>query len=236
MQDGAVLPSDCSKGGTGPMVEAVIFDMDGLMLDTERLTQRLRRQAHEELGLPYRELAHLVMGRGEPEVRRIFLEQFGPDFPYDETKERILRLREDYLRDNPVPVKPGLFPLLEYLGKEGIPAAVASSTYREIAFPLLERAKIAPWLSGMVFGDMVERSKPEPDIFLAAARSVGAEPERCVALEDSPNGILAAHRAGMKPVMVPDLTGPDEALEKILYGCVSRLDQVIILLEGMKDS
>ena len=135
-----------------------------------------------------------------------------------------------------MPVKPGLFALLEYLKKEGIPAAVASSTYRAVALPLLEQAGIAPWLTGMAFGDMVQRSKPEPDIFLLAARQLGAEPANCIVLEDSPNGILAAHRAGMLPVMVPDLLKPDPELEKILYSRVEQLDQVIILMEGMKNS
>ncbi len=101
---------------------------------------------------------------------------------------------------------------------------------------LLEQAGIAPWLTGMAFGDMVQRSKPEPDIFLLAARQLGAEPANCIVLEDSPNGILAAHRAGMLPVMVPDLLKPDPELEKILYSRVERLDQVIILMEGMKNS
>lgn len=218
------------------MVEAVLFDMDGLMLDTERLTRSLRQKALEEMGIPFRDLTLLVMGKSEPLVRQVYLEHYGADYPYDEVRRRIRELRAAYLADHPIPVKPGLFPLLRYLRQENIPAAVASSTFREVALPLLEQAEIAPWLSGMVFGDMVERSKPEPDIFLAAAKTVGAAPSGCMVLEDSPSGLLAAHRAGMKPVMVPDIARPDEELRKILYGCVERLDQVIKLLERMKDS
>ena len=101
------------------MIQAVIFDMDGLMLDTERLTQRLRRQATEEMGIPYRDLIERIMGRSETEVRRVFLEEFGPDYPFDAVKERIRQLRREYLAGSPVPVKPGLFALLEYLKKEG---------------------------------------------------------------------------------------------------------------------
>lgn len=218
------------------MIQAVIFDMDGLMLDTERLTQRLRRQATEEMGIPYRDLIERIMGRSEPEVRRVFLEEFGPDYPFDAVKERIRQLRREYLAGSPVPVKPGLFALLEYLKKEGIPAAVASSTYRAVALPLLEQAGIAPWLTGMAFGDMVQRSKPEPDIFLLAARQLGAEPANCIVLEDSPNGILAAHRAGMLPVMVPDLVQPDQELQKLLYRRLERLDQAINIIDEMEDS
>ena len=218
------------------MIRAVIFDMDGLMLDTERTSGEFQRQASEERGIPYQGLKPLVMGRAVPEVRRIHLEHYGPDYPFDEIRARADQLWEQYLVGNPVPVKPGLFPLLEYLDRRDIPAAVATSTSRDMALKLLDKAGIAPYLTAMVFGDMVERSKPEPDIFLRAAELLGAAPRDCMVLEDSPNGIRAAHRAGMLPVMVPDLIQPDEELQKILYRRLERLDQVIIMMEGMEDS
>jgi len=218
------------------MVQAVIFDMDGLMLDTERRSKEFQRRASEERGIPYQNLTARIIGRNTVEVRRIHQEAYGPDYPFDEIRARAREMWDEYLRDHPVPVKPGLFPLLDYLEKRNIPAAVATSTSRASALPMLEKAGIAPRLSAMVFGDMVERSKPEPDIFLTAARLLGAEPERTMVLEDSPNGILAAHRAGMLPVMIPDMLQPDEKLMKILYSRLERLDQVINLLDEMEDS
>lgn len=218
------------------MVKAVILDMDGLMLDTERYGEQFHRRALEERGIPFlEEVTAQITGRNHNQVRRILLESYGADYPFDEVRLRIGELWEQYLSDHPVPVKPGLFPLLEYLGEREIPAAVATSTSRSIALPRLEKAGIAPYLSALVFGDMVERSKPEPDIFLIAAEKLGVKPEEAMVLEDSPNGILAAHRAGMLPVMIPDLLPPDEELQKLLYRRLERLDQVIPLLEEMKD-
>lgn len=215
------------------MVKAVIFDMDGLMLDTERYGEQFHRRALEERGIPFlEEVTPLITGRSHTEVRRILLESYGADYPFEEVRARIGQLWEEYLSQNPVPVKPGLFQLLEYLKERGIPAAVATSTARAIALSRLEKAGIAPYLAAMVFGDMVERSKPEPDIFLAAAEKLRSRPAQTMVLEDSPNGILAAHRAGMLPVMIPDLLPPDEALLTLLYRRLDRLDQVISLLEG----
>ena len=96
-------------------IRAVIFDMDGLMVDTERMTSVFRRQALAELGIPYRDLLSLVMGRNDQEVRAIYLEQYGPDYPYDQVRVRVRQLWTEYLQDNPVPAKPGLYQLLEYL-------------------------------------------------------------------------------------------------------------------------
>lgn len=218
------------------MVKAVIFDMDGLMLDTERYGEQFHRRALEERGIPFLEdVTARITGRNHAEVQRILLEAYGADYPFEEVRVRIWELWDQYLLDHPVPVKPGLFPLLEYLAERKIPAAVATSTSRSIALSRLEKAGIAPYLSVMVFGDMVERSKPEPDIFLTAAEKMGVQPGEAMVLEDSPNGILAAHRAGMLPVMIPDLLPPDEELEKLLYRRLERLDQVIELLEEMKD-
>lgn len=213
-------------------IDAVIFDMDGLMLDTERLSREFQRRAIEERGIPYQDLSRLVIGRNAAVIRQIHMERYGSDYPFDEIRARARELWDQYLRDHPVPVKPGLFSLLRWLRERGIPRGVASSTSAASARPLLEKGDIAPYLDTMVFGDMVSRSKPEPDIFLEAARRLSAKPEHCVVIEDSPNGILAAHRAGMRPIMVPDLIEPDEELSKLLFGRLERLDQVIPLLEA----
>lgn len=213
------------------IIDAVIFDMDGLMLDTERLSREFQHRAIEERGIPYQDLTMLVIGRNAAMIRQLHMERYGPDYPYDEIRARAREMWNQYLTDHPVPVKPGLFPLLRWLREQGIPRGVASSTSAASAMRLLEQGGIAPYLDTMVFGDMVARSKPEPDIFLEAARRLSAEPENCIVLEDSPNGIIAAHRAGMRPVMIPDLIEPDEELSKLLFGRLERLDQVITLLE-----
>ena len=216
-------------------IDAVIFDMDGLMLDTERISLEFERQAHREQGIPFRDLTPLVMGKNSATVRQIQLEQYGPDYPIDALRARCRELWDQYLLQSPVPVKPGLFPLLNWLRERGIPCGVASSTSAASALPMLEKGGIAPYMDAMVFGDMVQRSKPAPDIFLEAARRLKADPGGCIVLEDSPNGILAAHRAGMRPVMVPDLVEPGPELSEILFGCVRQLDQVITLLQETEE-
>ena len=109
-------------------IDAVIFDMDGLMLDTERISLEFERQAHREQGIPFRDLTPLVMGKNSATVRQIQLEQYGPDYPIDALRARCRELWDQYLLQSPVPVKPGLFPLLSWLRERGIPCGVASST------------------------------------------------------------------------------------------------------------
>ncbi len=131
-----------------------------------------------------------------------------------------------------VPVKDGLYDLLEYLKREKIPCAVASSTSRKNVLHYCDETKVTGYFQKIICGDMVEKSKPDPQIYLTAAREIGMAPEHCMALEDSPNGCLSARRAGMKTVMVPDQVQPDEAMRARLFACVSSLRDVIPLLEN----
>ena len=217
-------------------IGAVLLDMDGLMLDTERLSTYCRTEARRRLGLPEGEnLSALLMGRSHAEVRQIFLDRYGPDYPYEAVERESDRVWDEYMAVHGAPgVRPGLFYLLDYLKKKDIPRAVGSSTVRAEAVPLLEATGIAPYLDAMVFGDMVKRAKPEPDIFLAAAALLGVEPERCLVLEDSPHGSRSAHRAGMGPVMVPDLVEPDEEMARLAHTFAASLAEVPMLMEQME--
>ena len=217
------------------MIEAVIFDMDGLMFDTETLTRELWDAVGAEMG--YKHVSAVMpetMGVRLGQSGDIFRRHFGPNFPYDEFVAEYHRRMRERIEKKGVPVKDGLYDLLEYLKREKIPCAVASSTSRKDVLHYCVKAGVTGYFQKIICGDMVEKSKPDPQIYLVAARELNMEPERCMALEDSPNGCLSARRAGMKTVMVPDQLQPDEAMREGLFACVSSLRDVIPLLEKQR--
>ena len=133
---------------------------------------------------------------------------------------------------NKVPVKPGLYQLLEYLKKINCKMAVASSSPRWEVESHLKDAGIREYFCDIVCGDMIKKSKPAPDIYLRACELLKAEPGDCYALEDSKSGLLSAYRAGCRPIMVPDLWQPDEEILKIIVGKYDDLEQVKVAFQG----
>lgn len=218
------------------MTEAVVFDMDGLMFDTERLTVSVVAQVEKELGIPgLLSFGRTLVGVNAAVSKRLCFERYGPDFPYDAFIRRKRERTNALIEKNGVPVKPGLMELLRFLKREGIRAAVATSTSRRYALPYLEKAGTTRYFDAVVCGDMLEKSKPDPDIYFKAAAALGVSPAVCMALEDSPNGIRSAHAAGMRTVMVPDLFEPDAQLKELLFACVPTLSDVIRLLRKEKE-
>lgn len=210
--------------------------MDGLMFDTETLTLEAWEKASQVLGCSsVKAIVAKSMGLTPVHVKKLFLDTFGTDFPYD----AFIQLGRDYstsrIQKNGVPVKPGLYELLDYLKENGYKIAVATSTSHASAMKHFESAKVTGYFDQIICGDMLEKSKPDPDIYLKAAGALAIAPEDCMALEDSPNGLTSAYRAGMKTVMVPDLVAPNAELEKMLFACVPTLHDVIPLLKRQKD-
>lgn len=217
------------------MVKAVVFDMDGIIFDTENLTAGLWKKASEKLGCadvtPYKVE---FMGMNSVYHKKYFLKKFGTGFPYDEFIRCADKLASEHIAKHGVPVKPGLFQLLEFLKQSGYLIAAATSTERTTVLRYFEKTGITDYFDSIICGDMVERSKPDPEIYLKAAGSLGVAPQECMALEDSPNGLTSAYRAGMKTVMVPDLVSPTPELNKMLFACVPSLSDVIPLLEQQR--
>lgn len=215
-------------------IEALIFDMDGLMFDTERIFLRAWIRVGEELHLSGMEsFAYEILGVNAEGTKQRFLKQIGTK----ETYERATALCAQYAKEirdfQPLPVKPGLPELLGYLREKGYPAAVASSTGRASVESYLERAGIRDSFSAVLGGDMVRHSKPNPEIYTLACRELQREPAVCLALEDSPNGICSAYSAGIPTVMVPDLVPLKDELRPLLLDCVPDLSQVIPILQKL---
>lgn len=192
---------------------AVIFDMDGLMLDSERLALRAWGQALRTLGLHCDpNIARQMIGRNARDSRALVLAHHGADFPVDAVMQASTAAYDAIVANEGIPLKVGLFRLLDWLKSEGLACAVATSTRRERALAKLDRAALLHRFDVVVGGDEVASGKPAPDVFLAAAARLRFEPSDCLALEDSEPGVRAALAAGMATIMVPDIVGPSDEL------------------------
>ncbi|GHD63571.1 HAD family hydrolase [Jeongeupia chitinilytica] len=186
-----------------------IFDMDGLLLDTERIACRAWQHAADELGVSIDESVVLGMvGMHSSKVETYLTGELGPDFPVnairDTTHRHYLKLTEA-----PIPLKSGVHALFDWFRDRGIPIAVATSTRRSIAEHHLKAAGLWDYLSASRCGDEIVHPKPAPDIYLAAASALGVAAGDCFAFEDSNFGVKAAHSAGCRVAMIPDLRQPD---------------------------
>lgn len=199
------------------MVKGVIFDMDGTMFDTERLSSEAWRMAGRKLGIPItEELLANFRGKNWLAGKELLKNAFGEDFDCENARNIRYEFYLEMLRRDGVPIKPGLPELLDFLKEEKIPAVVATSTGREHAERLLKLAGVYDAFADYVYGDSLTASKPEPDIFLMAADRIGRRPQDCLVLEDSPNGVVAGKAAGGYIICIPDIvTVPEEVLDGI---------------------
>lgn len=216
------------------MTKGAIFDMDGLMIDSERVVLMGYDFAAKKFGYDSRilELARLSIGRNINDTRKIFTEAMGGDFDYDTFKPNVSRFVMDYFKENGIPIKKGLFELLEVLKQKDYRLCVATSTRKETARKTLETAGILQYFEDLVGGDDIIHGKPFPDIFLEAAKRIDANPKNCIVFEDSINGIKAAYSAGMKPIMIPDLVRPTDEILPMIYRLFDSLDKAIPLIIG----
>ena len=212
-------------------IKAVIFDLDGTLLDTEKLLVKYWCRAAKELGFPMtREQALRIRSLTHRLVPPLFKEWFGESCDYMKIRARRMELMQEHIDRYGLDVKAGAAELLSYLGEKGYLRAVATATDIERAGRLLKTAGLYGSFDRIISASMVEWGKPKPDIYIYAAKQLGLEPQECIAVEDSPNGIISASDAGCLTVMVPDLTPPEKELLPRLYACCDSLLSIKELL------
>ena len=214
-------------------ISAVIFDMDGVIFDSERLVIECWKVVAEKYGIEnIEEACFECLGINAALTKELMKKRYGETFPYDVYKKEMSAIFHSRAAGGKLPQKKGIKELLTFLKENQIPTAVASSTRREVVMRELEEGGLLPYFDRVICGDMVERSQPEPDIFLKACESLSVDATEAYAIEDSYNGIRAAFRAGMKPIMVPDLAEPTEEMEKLACCILPSLFEVMEYLNG----
>lgn len=210
------------------MIKGVIFDMDGVLFDTEKLYERFWIEAASRYGFTMTtEDVASVRSTDANLARRILKERLGETFNYDEIKRLRIRLMQDFTRSNGIEVMEGVPALLSYLKSEKILTALATVSNRQRAEEFLKQGGVAQYFDYIVAGDMVTKCKPDPEIYQKAAEELGLSCSDCIAVEDSYNGVRSAYAAGCKVIMVPDRDVPDEEMRKKCYCIVENCGQII---------
>lgn len=219
------------KWNKSAQIKGLLFDMDGLILDTEKLYTRFWQEAANALGYPMTREQALGMRSLSREFGAAKLQSyFDKPVSYEEVRLKRIELMNAFIEKEGVEAKAGVQELVAYLKEKGIKAAIATSSPLDRTEEYLKSVGLENAFDKLISGYMVKKGKPEPDIYELAASELGLTPQECLALEDSPSGILSASRAGCFPVMIPDQDQPTEETKALLFAKADRLDQVVGLL------
>ncbi len=198
-------------------IEAVIFDMDGVLFDTERMYLNAWKLLGDKYGFADAEQSAIeCIGLSFADSSELLKKKYGEHFKLSEYQEEIHHMVPEKMFRDGMPLKPGAKEILQYLSDIGYPLGLASSTITYRVQQFLEKAELKQYFDIIVGGDMIEHSKPDPQIYLLACEKLGYKPEDTVAVEDSRNGILSAYNAGMMTFMVPDIVQPNEEVLKMV--------------------
>lgn len=213
------------------MIQAVIFDMDGTLIDTEKYYRIFWPRALAEFGYHMTdEQALSLRSLGRPFAPARLKEWFGEELDYNAVRQKRKDMMEACFDREGIRRKPGALKLVQRLKADGITTAIATATDLERTEKYLKLTGLEGYFDRLISAAQVAEGKPSPDIYLYACGQLGLEPENCLAVEDSPNGVLSAYRAGCKVVMVPDQTEADDELRQYLYAEAKSLDEVYDIL------
>ncbi len=214
------------------MVQAVLFDMDGTVFDTESIYRRCWIRAAKDVGfdvdmeLFFERVCGLNMADMTVLVHRVY----GTDAPFEEVRARRRLYLDEELEKVGLPFKSGAPDILYALKEQGIKIALVTSSGRKLVDRYLQMSGLEGVFDVIMTGEQVMHGKPDPEIFLIAAQKLGISPEHCMVVEDSPNGVRAGHAAGMYTVMVPDLHPCTKELSSLLWHCCNTLGELLPLI------
>ena len=200
----------------GLSFDAVIFDADGTLFDTENLMYEVWVEVGRDMGLTMTIPEYLnYVGLNRAAVLDVMHSRYGQDFDAAEFMIRCVARLSERIEEDGVPLKPGVREVLTMLHEKGVPMGLATSTHRVRTDRRLELCGLGKYFSAVVTGDEVSKGKPNPEIYLKVCEALGVSPAKGVAIEDSKNGILSAHNAGLSVIMIPDMVPPAAELEEI---------------------
>ncbi len=212
--------------------DAVVFDMDGVIFDSERAVMNCWLELADKYGIEnIEEPYYACTGVTEARTREIMLNAYGEDFPYDKYAKEASEMYHERYDGGRLPMKDGVYEILDFLKKSGKKIALASSTKRQTVINQLRDAKILDYFDEIVTGDMVSKSKPDPEIFLLACNKLNIAPERAYAIEDSYNGVRSASSGKLRAIMVPDLLPANDEMRELAETVQESLNDVIDYLE-----
>lgn len=203
------------------MIRAVIFDMDGTLLDSERIVLKAWQYVIDKYSLPFDlSLPYRSIGLNYASMKTLFLSELGEDYPFDKYWGYAKQYLQNAKRRTAYPVKAGFDELCTYLKANKIGMYVATSTYHASAAKELEHSGILGYFDGIIGGDEITRGKPDPEIFVTAAEKTGFDKSECLIVEDSSNGLRAGIASGIRTVFIKDIVDvPSEITDKVYARC-----------------
>lgn len=218
------------------MIKGIIYDMDGLMFDTEQLSKKIMKSVGEKKGYEFDDaLFNELIGSNLQTITKIFKKKFGDDFPYDEIRKEKSSIMKKEINEKGVPIKYGLKESLDFLEKNNIVKAVASSSSKKTIEFYLKSAKLEAKFDFIIGGDEVKKSKPNPEIFKRCCNTINIDKENTLILEDSINGIIAANKAGINVVLIQDIVKIPAEVKKLVYEELNHLADLPKLLNKINN-